>query len=306
MRTNRLNSEEKKQTKIGAAELKKVYNKNLLIGLFTAVLVNLIIMMFFTNVRKGDADSPKNHLPNKTIEWELKDLTKLENIPNKISKQSNTTKFSQTKNGGNGKSAMPKVAMQNVAMQNVAKVATPANSLNKPIISNSVASDVIKNSNIDINDSLKSNLSNTNSNTNLNASGANNDNNNGGNNGGGKDKNNGNLNNNSNKNNADENSDDGDFVSVEKEVQFSYQELMQNVEYPALARNNGVTGKVTIQIFVNENGVVAKTRVVQSDSKLLEQAAIDATKKVKYVPAEQNGNKVGTWVSIPVVFELKD
>jgi periplasmic protein TonB len=58
-------------------------------------------------------------------------------------------------------------------------------------------------------------------------------------------------------------------------------------EYPALARQMNVSGKVKIEATVAADGHVASTRVV-GGSPLLVNAALDALKKWRYEPASKD------------------
>jgi protein TonB len=95
-----------------------------------------------------------------------------------------------------------------------------------------------------------------------------------------------------------------EFIAVEKEPQFDLEELHRRVVYPEIARRNGVEGKVTIQVYIDRRGKPVRTKVAQSDNRILEQAAIDAILGTTFTPAIQNGNPIGVWMTIPVDFQL--
>ncbi|MFC1746752.1 TonB family protein [Candidatus Neomarinimicrobiota bacterium] len=82
------------------------------------------------------------------------------------------------------------------------------------------------------------------------------------------------------------------------------QVLMRNVVYPELARQAGLQGQVIIQAFINVNGDVTETVTIRSHSPSLDQAAIDAIKRTKWVPAQQRDRAIGVWISIPINFNL--
>lgn len=69
-------------------------------------------------------------------------------------------------------------------------------------------------------------------------------------------------------------------------------------EYPALARQMNVTGKVKIEAVITPDGRVVNTRIV-GGSPLLVNAALDALKKWKFEPAPKETTET-------LEFEFKD
>lgn len=55
-------------------------------------------------------------------------------------------------------------------------------------------------------------------------------------------------------------------------------------ETPALARSAGVSGKVVVKLLINENGIVASTKII-SGHPLLQQSALKATKEWTFKPS---------------------
>jgi protein TonB len=97
-----------------------------------------------------------------------------------------------------------------------------------------------------------------------------------------------------------------DFIPVEKQPGMDIVELQKLVEYPKLAREAGIEGRVVIRALIDKNGKVKKTLVEHSDNSLLNQAAIDAIKNYKnFTPAIQNNKPVMVWISIPIRFKLR-
>jgi periplasmic protein TonB len=99
--------------------------------------------------------------------------------------------------------------------------------------------------------------------------------------------------------------DMNEFVAVEKEAQVDLGELQKKIEYPEVARRAGIEGKVIVRVLVDPNGRVKKAVIQQSDSQMLNTAALDAVKKSVFTPAIQNGKPILCWVSIPIQFRLK-
>ncbi|HET9253145.1 MAG TPA: TonB family protein [Candidatus Eisenbacteria bacterium] len=74
-------------------------------------------------------------------------------------------------------------------------------------------------------------------------------------------------------------------------------------EYPAWARENGITGKVLLRVLVDPQGNVRRVSVVRGVEGLTE-AAQEALRRWTFRPATTNGRPVAVWVEIPVEFRL--
>jgi TonB family protein len=73
--------------------------------------------------------------------------------------------------------------------------------------------------------------------------------------------------------------------------------------YPVLAKNQHVSGSVTIDALISAEGRVTTMKVV-SGSALLQQAATDALKQWKYQPATLDGKPVAMHLTITLQFRL--
>lgn len=95
-------------------------------------------------------------------------------------------------------------------------------------------------------------------------------------------------------------------VQVDKmpEVKGGMTALLENLIYPAEAKEQNIEGKVIVKVFLDEKGEVANTEILKSDNKLLEQSAIDAIEKTKFTPGMAKGENVKTQIVIPIVFKL--
>lgn len=97
-----------------------------------------------------------------------------------------------------------------------------------------------------------------------------------------------------------------EFVAVEKEPAVDLEKIQSKIVYPELARRAGVEGKVTVRVLVQKTGKISKMLIEQSDSELLNDAALKAIREVAHIPpALQNGQAVSCWVSIPIQFKLR-
>ncbi len=95
-----------------------------------------------------------------------------------------------------------------------------------------------------------------------------------------------------------------EFVPVEKEPSYDESDLQRRVKYPEIAKRNGITGRVTVRVYVSKTGKAEKCIIEQSDNKILEEEARRAVLETVFTPAIQNGNPIGLWMSIPVNFQL--
>jgi protein TonB len=74
--------------------------------------------------------------------------------------------------------------------------------------------------------------------------------------------------------------------------------------YPALARNQRISGDVRIDALIDANGHVTTMKVVSGPT-LLHQAAMDALRQWKYQPATLNGNTVAMHLTVTIQFRLQ-
>lgn len=81
--------------------------------------------------------------------------------------------------------------------------------------------------------------------------------------------------------------------------------IARNTIYPEIAKEAGIEGKVVVQAFINDKGVVEHCLILQGmPGTGLDEAAINAIKMTRFKPAKQRDRNVGVWISIPVTFKL--
>ena len=82
--------------------------------------------------------------------------------------------------------------------------------------------------------------------------------------------------------------------------------IAKHVVYPAVARENGIQGTVSLRFEVTKTGHIGKIEVYnKNQDALLKDAAIDVIKNLpKFKPGMQNDQKVNVWFSIPISFKL--
>jgi TonB family protein len=82
-------------------------------------------------------------------------------------------------------------------------------------------------------------------------------------------------------------------------------EAIQNkIVYPAEAKASNIEGKVFLLVYIDENGEIAEAEVMKGVHPLLDKAALDALKEVKFFPGYHEGKAVKTQVALPVIFKL--
>ena len=102
------------------------------------------------------------------------------------------------------------------------------------------------------------------------------------------------------------------FKSVEQMPQFPGGEqalmkyLSSHINYPPMAAENNVQGKVIVQFVVDKTGKVGEVKVVRSVDKDLDKEAVRVCKSLpKFTPGRQNGQPVSVWYTLPVQFKLQ-
>jgi protein TonB len=81
--------------------------------------------------------------------------------------------------------------------------------------------------------------------------------------------------------------------------------IAKNVVYPEIAKEAGIEGTIYIQSYIDEKGLVLNSVVNKGmPGTGLDEAAMDAIKKTKFIPAQQRDRNVGVWIAIPVTFKL--
>jgi protein TonB len=77
-------------------------------------------------------------------------------------------------------------------------------------------------------------------------------------------------------------------------------------EYPALSRRLGEEGQVVLRVRVSAEGLPVRVEVKRSSGfKRLDEAAVGAVKRWKFVPARRSETPVEAWVLIPISFTLR-
>lgn len=82
--------------------------------------------------------------------------------------------------------------------------------------------------------------------------------------------------------------------------------LSSHIQYPTIAAENNVQGKVVVQFVVTKTGKVGEVRVVRSVDRDLDKEAVRVCKSLPdFIPGRQNGQPVAVWYTLPVQFKLE-
>ena len=75
--------------------------------------------------------------------------------------------------------------------------------------------------------------------------------------------------------------------------------------YPWAARRRGDEGRVTLRVRVSAQGAALAVEIAgSSGSSLLDEAALDAVRRWRFVPARRGNEAIESWVSVPIVFRI--
>ncbi len=86
-----------------------------------------------------------------------------------------------------------------------------------------------------------------------------------------------------------------------------YQFLYSTIEYPKLARNAGIQGRVFVEFVVDENGNVKNVRLIKGIGGGCDEQALEAVRSLpKWTPAEMFETRVQQRFKLPIKFELVD
>lgn len=102
------------------------------------------------------------------------------------------------------------------------------------------------------------------------------------------------------------------FVSVEQMPQFPggdvalMKYLQSHINYPPMAAENNIQGRVVVQFVIDKTGHVGEVKVVRSVDRDLDKEAVRVCASLpKFTPGRQNGQPVSVWYTLPVSFKLQ-
>ena len=83
--------------------------------------------------------------------------------------------------------------------------------------------------------------------------------------------------------------------------------LGKNIKYPTIAQENGIQGRVIVQMVVTKEGDLAEAKVVSGVDPNLDAEALRVINSMpKWKPGKQNGEAVNVKYTIPVMFRLSN
>ncbi|WP_251620883.1 energy transducer TonB [Odoribacter lunatus] len=83
--------------------------------------------------------------------------------------------------------------------------------------------------------------------------------------------------------------------------------LKDNLKYPVIAQENGVSGKVYVEFVVEKDGSITDVKVVRSVDPSLDKEAVRVVKSMpKWKPGKQRGKPVRVAYTIPINFTLSN
>jgi protein TonB len=101
------------------------------------------------------------------------------------------------------------------------------------------------------------------------------------------------------------------YVFVEEQPQFPggeralQQYLANSINYPLIAQENGIQGKVFISFVINENGDISDVTLVRGVDAALDKEALRVIRSLpKWKPGKQGGKAVKVRYNVPINFEL--
>jgi protein TonB len=81
--------------------------------------------------------------------------------------------------------------------------------------------------------------------------------------------------------------------------------IAQNVQYPEIAKENGIQGRVFVQFVVNQKGEIEQVKVVRGVDPALDREAVRVISSLpKWKPGSQRGKPVRVSFTVPINFQL--
>ncbi|MBI5662659.1 MULTISPECIES: energy transducer TonB [Ignavibacterium] len=106
---------------------------------------------------------------------------------------------------------------------------------------------------------------------------------------------------------AEVSSDDGylAFAQVMPEPVDGLPAVIKKIQYPPIARQAGLEGKVFVMAYVDEKGNVDDVKVIKGIGGGCEEEVIKVLKTTKFKPGMNNGQPVKVKTSLSFAFKLK-
>lgn len=82
-------------------------------------------------------------------------------------------------------------------------------------------------------------------------------------------------------------------------------QVKASMDYPSVAREAGIEGRVTVKVLVGTDGSVMKVGSVSGPDVFYDEVR-DKSMNLQFTPGLQNGKPVKVWVTVPFNFKLKN
>ena len=82
--------------------------------------------------------------------------------------------------------------------------------------------------------------------------------------------------------------------------------ISENVKYPAIAHEKGITGRVIVQCIIEKDGTVSNIKVARSVNEELDKEAMRVIEAMpKWTPGKMKGEPVRCKYTLPITFNLQ-
>ena len=82
--------------------------------------------------------------------------------------------------------------------------------------------------------------------------------------------------------------------------------ISKQLNYPGIARRNGIQGKVICRFIITRTGRIEKPELVRSLDPACDKEALRVLRSMPvFIPGKQNGVNVDVYYTLPVLFKLK-
>ncbi|MEQ9297259.1 MAG: energy transducer TonB [Cyclobacteriaceae bacterium] len=90
-------------------------------------------------------------------------------------------------------------------------------------------------------------------------------------------------------------------------MQAFYKYVADEMEYPAIAKRTGVQGKVYLRFVVDTDGSIANVEVLKGIGAGCDEEAVRVVENApKWIPGKQRGRAVKVYMTLPMIFVLKE
>lgn len=83
--------------------------------------------------------------------------------------------------------------------------------------------------------------------------------------------------------------------------------IADNLRYPAAAKENGIQGRVMVQVVIKKDGSIGQVNIVRKIDPECDAEAIRVIKTLpKFIPGKMNGRPVNSRYVLPVTFKITE